>query len=52
MLDCVSVENMHLSDALTIENYVPSLELMQRAAMGLRWHVLCGRTISIAQSLL
>jgi NAD(P)H-hydrate epimerase len=42
MLDCVSVENMRLSDALTIENYVPSLELMQRAAMGVfravRWH--------------
>lgn len=34
MLDCISVENMRLSDALTIENYVPSLELMHRAAMG------------------
>lgn len=42
MLDCISVENMRLSDALTIENYVPSLELMYRAAMGVfraaRWH--------------
>ena len=42
MLDCISVENMRLSDALTIENYVPSLELMRRAAMGVfqaaKWH--------------
>ena len=34
MLDCISVENMRLSDALTIEKYVPSLELMHRAAEG------------------
>ena len=34
MLECISVENMRLSDALTIEKYVPSLELMHRAAMG------------------
>ena len=34
MLDCISVENMRLSDALTIEKYVPSLELMHRAAVG------------------
>lgn len=34
MLDCVSVENMRRSDKLTIEHYVPSLELMGRAAMG------------------
>ena len=34
MLDCISVENMRLSDAQTIEQYVPSLELMGRAAMG------------------
>ena len=34
MLDCISVENMRRSDALTIEHYVPSLELMGRAAMG------------------
>ena len=42
MLDCISVENMRLSDALTIEKYVPSLELMRRAAMGVfraaKWH--------------
>lgn len=42
MLDCISVENMRLSDAMTIENYVPSLELMRRAAEGVylavRWH--------------
>ena len=42
MLDCISVENMRLSDALTIENYVPSLELMHRAAEGVflavRWY--------------
>jgi len=34
MLDCISVENMRRSDAYTIANYVPSLELMYRAAMG------------------
>ena len=34
MLDCISVENMRLSDVLTIENFVPSLELMRRAAEG------------------
>ena len=34
MIRCVSVENMRLSDAYTIANYVPSLELMYRAAMG------------------
>ena len=33
-MDCISVENMRLSDALTIEKYVPSLELMHRAAEG------------------
>ena len=42
MLDCISVENMRLSDALTIEKYVPSLELMRRAAEGVfraaKWH--------------
>ena len=42
MLDCISVENMRLSDALTIENDVPSLELMRRAAEGVfraaQWH--------------
>lgn len=34
MLDCISVENMRQSDAYTIENFVPSLELMHRAAWG------------------
>lgn len=42
MLDCVSVENMRLSDAMTIGKYVPSLELMRRAAEGVfravNWH--------------
>ena len=34
MIPCVSVENMRLSDAYTIENLVPGLTLMHRAAMG------------------
>lgn len=34
MIDCVSVDNMRRSDAYTIANYVPSLELMYRAAWG------------------
>ena len=34
MIPCISVENMRLSDAYTIANLVPSLELMYRAAMG------------------
>ena len=34
MMDCISVENMRLSDAQTIAKYVPSLELMHRAAWG------------------
>lgn len=42
MLDCISVENMRLSDAETIAKFVPSLELMHRAAEGVfravRWH--------------
>lgn len=33
MNPCISVENMRLSDAYTIANFVPSLELMYRAAM-------------------
>ena len=33
-IPCVSVENMRLSDTYTIANYVPSLELMHRAALG------------------
>lgn len=34
MIDCISVENMRRSDAYTIANSVPSLELMYRAAYG------------------
>ena len=34
MIPCISVENMRLSDAYTIEHLVPSLELMHRAAYG------------------
>ena len=34
MIDCISVENMRQSDAYTIENFTPSLELMYRAAYG------------------
>ena len=33
-MDCISVENMRLSDAYTIAGFVPSLELMRRAAYG------------------
>lgn len=34
MIDSISVENMRRSDAYTIANLVPSLELMHRAAYG------------------
>lgn len=34
MIHCISVENMRMSDAYTIENFVPGLQLMHRAAMG------------------
>lgn len=34
MPDCISVEKMRQSNAMTIANFVPSLELMGRAAMG------------------
>lgn len=34
MIDCISVENMRRSDQHTIANFVPSLELMHRAAYG------------------
>ena len=34
MIDCISVENMRQSDSYTIANLVPSLELMNRAALG------------------
>lgn len=51
MLDCISVANMRDSDAYTIANYVPSLELMHRAAYGVFkavcWH---GRTAIVVGS--
>lgn len=51
MIDCVSVENMRLSDSYTIEHFVPSLELMHRAATGVfksvDWH---GRTAIVVGS--
>lgn len=34
MIPCISVENVRLSDAYTIANFVPSLGLMHQAAMG------------------
>ena len=34
MIQCVSVDNMRKSDAYTIANFTPSLELMHRAAWG------------------
>lgn len=34
MMDCISVENMRISDRLTIADYVPGLELMHRASVG------------------
>lgn len=34
MIECISVETMRQSDTYTIENFVPSLELMWRAAFG------------------
>ena len=34
MIHCISVENMRQSDAYTIANFVPGLELMYRAAYG------------------
>lgn len=50
MLDCISVQTMRESDAWTIANRVPSLELMYRAATGVfhavswqgRTAILCG----------
>ena len=51
MIDCISVENMRRSDAYTIANLVPSLELMRRAACGVylaaSWQ---GRTAIVAGS--
>ena len=51
MIDCISVENMRQSDAYTIANLVPSLELMYRAAhsvfKAVDWH---GRTAIVVGS--
>ena len=45
MIPCISVENMRRSDAYTIASFVPSLELMRRAAMGVfKAHHWQGRT--------
>jgi len=51
MIDCISVENMRLSDAYTIANLVPGLELMHRAAMGVFMaHTWEGRTAIVVGS--
>ena len=51
MMDCISVETMRQSDAYTIANFIPSLELMHRAAYGVylagNWE---GRTAIVAGS--
>ena len=51
MIHCISVENMRSSDANTIANFVPGLELMYRAAEGVYkavdWH---GRIAILAGS--
>lgn len=51
MIPCISVENMRLSDAYTIANFVPSLTLMHRAAYGVylahKWQ---GNTAIVAGS--
>lgn len=51
VIDCISVENMRQSDAHTIANLMPSLELMYRAAYGVfkaaDWH---GRTAIVVGS--
>ena len=45
MIPCISVENMRCIDAYTIASFVPSLELMRRAAMGVfKAHHWQGRT--------
>lgn len=51
MIPCISVENMRLSDAYTIANFVPGQELMYRAAMGI-FRATCwsGRTAIVAGS--
>ena len=51
MLDCISVHNMRDSDAYTIANFVPGLELMHRAAMGVYLaHNWQGRTAIVCGS--
>lgn len=51
MIPCVSVENMRLSDAYTIANFVTGLELMHRAAMGVfKAHHWQGKTAIVAGS--
>lgn len=47
MIDCISVENMRQSDAYTINNLVPSLELMYRAACGVYENVQWSGNIAI-----
>lgn len=47
MIPCVSVENMRSSDAYTIANFVPSLELMYRAAWGIYKAVIWKGSIAI-----
>ena len=51
MLDCISVENMRQSDAMTIAKYVSGPELMHRAAMGVfqaaQW---CGKVAIVVGS--
>ncbi len=51
MIPCVSVENMRMSDAYTIANFVPGLKLMYRASWGVfkavRW---CGSAAIVVGS--
>lgn len=47
MIECVSVGNMRMSDAYTITNYVPGLELMHRAAMGVFMAVTWSEPVAI-----
>lgn len=51
MIPCISIENMRLSDAYTIANFVSSLELMHRAATGVfKAHHWQGRTAIVVGS--
>lgn len=50
-MKCISVENMRLSDAYTIAEFVPGLVLMHRAAMGVfKAHTWQGRTAIVVGS--